>query len=190
MSPSTPTGDSTIWPLFQTVLGVRALSTSSIHPLDVYVFRPSSKSRLSASPVTFLLGGVFLIKRHRGSVIYISSPILSFSLGYHTAIELHQRQLLHSLSPLLQSRLLSLTGSAIITIHLTDSLRLIPEKLRELWIIPIFFLLVTGTSLGVAWLLGNLFRLKPSQRYPASLSHRWKSHFVLPEILRWQPRHS
>jgi auxin efflux carrier family protein len=39
-----------------------------------------------------------------------------------------------------------------------------PEKLRELWIIPIFFLLVTGVSLGVAWLLGNLFRLKPSQR--------------------------
>jgi predicted permease len=62
---------------------------------------------------------------------------------------------------------------------LPDSLRLIPEKLRELWIIPIFFLLVTGTSLGVAWLLGNLFQLKPSQRYPASSHGEPKSHLVV-----------
>ena len=69
-------------------------------------------------------------------------------------------------------------GPPSIIIRLADSLRLIPEKLRELWIIPIFFLLVTGTSLGVAWLLGNLFRLKPSQRYPDLLSGRPKSHLV------------
>ncbi|KAI0296458.1 auxin efflux carrier [Russula brevipes] len=39
-----------------------------------------------------------------------------------------------------------------------------PAKLRELWIGPIFFLLVTGVSLGVAWVLGSLFRLRPSQK--------------------------
>ena len=66
-------------------------------------------------------------------------------------------------------------GPPSITIHLPDSLRLIPEKLRELWIIPIFFLLVTGTSLGVAWLLGNLFRLKPSQRYPPFFIIIWQT---------------
>jgi predicted permease len=45
---------------------------------------------------------------------------------------------------------------------------LFPAKLRELWIIPIFFLLVSGVSLVVAWFLGNLFRLRPSQRYAVS----------------------
>jgi len=39
------------------------------------------------------------------------------------------------------------------------------DKLRELWIIPVFFILVSGVSLGVAWLLGLLFGLNPRQRY-------------------------
>ncbi|KIP06466.1 hypothetical protein PHLGIDRAFT_90850 [Phlebiopsis gigantea 11061_1 CR5-6] len=39
-----------------------------------------------------------------------------------------------------------------------------PSKLRELWIIPIFFLVTTGVSMAVAFLLGWIFRLKRSQR--------------------------
>ncbi|KAI0337206.1 hypothetical protein BDW22DRAFT_1364370 [Trametopsis cervina] len=39
-----------------------------------------------------------------------------------------------------------------------------PAKLRELWIIPIFFVVTTGVSMTVAFLLGWLFRLKRSQR--------------------------
>jgi predicted permease len=56
-------------------------------------------------------------------------------------------------------------------IHLTNITSLLfPGKLKELWIIPIFFLLLIGTSSGIAWFLGNLFRLKPSQRYPLLIS--------------------
>ncbi|KAH9010935.1 auxin efflux carrier [Lactarius deliciosus] len=39
-----------------------------------------------------------------------------------------------------------------------------PDKLRELWVIPIFFALVSGVSLVVAWLLGSLFRLDRTHR--------------------------
>ncbi|KAH9054106.1 auxin efflux carrier [Lactarius vividus] len=41
---------------------------------------------------------------------------------------------------------------------------LTPDKLRELWVIPIFFALVSGVSLVVAWLLGSLFRLDRPHR--------------------------
>lgn len=80
------------------------------------------------------------------------------------------------MSTLLQSRFLPLSGSATILIELVNNSPFFPEKLRELWIIPIFFLLVTGVSLGVAWALGNLFRLRPSQRYSHSFSRRRTSH--------------
>ncbi|KAH9163302.1 auxin efflux carrier [Lactarius sanguifluus] len=39
-----------------------------------------------------------------------------------------------------------------------------PDKLRELWVIPISFALVSGVSLVVAWLLGSLFRLDRTHR--------------------------
>ncbi|GJE85291.1 hypothetical protein PsYK624_013700 [Phanerochaete sordida] len=39
-----------------------------------------------------------------------------------------------------------------------------PSKLRELWIIPIFFVVTTIVSMTVAWTLGFIFRLKRSQR--------------------------
>jgi hypothetical protein len=80
------------------------------------------------------------------------------------------------LSTLLQSRVLPFPKSATILIDLVNCSPFFPEKLGELWIIPIFFLLVTGVSLGVAWLLGNLFRLKPSQRYLSLLSCRHTSY--------------
>ncbi|KAE9404641.1 hypothetical protein BT96DRAFT_955571 [Gymnopus androsaceus JB14] len=35
-----------------------------------------------------------------------------------------------------------------------------PEKLRELWVIPIFFIIVTAVSMCVAWCLGVTFRLR------------------------------
>jgi len=39
-----------------------------------------------------------------------------------------------------------------------------PAKLRELWIIPIFFVVTTGVSMTVAYVLGWMLRLKKSQR--------------------------
>jgi predicted permease len=39
------------------------------------------------------------------------------------------------------------------------------EKLKELWIIPIFFVIVTTVSMSVSFLLGSIFRVKRSQRY-------------------------
>ncbi|KAI0301620.1 membrane transport protein-domain-containing protein [Multifurca ochricompacta] len=58
-----------------------------------------------------------------------------------------------------------------------------PAKLRELWIIPIFFLFVSGVSLAVAWLLGNLFRLKPSQRNFAMAAATFMNSNSLPVAL-------
>ena len=151
---------------------------------------PLSKSRLSAFLATFSRDEASLIRQHRrsshSSLVISSSPTHLFIL---TAIKHHKRQLLHSLSTLLQSRLLPFPRSATIFIDLAICSLFFPEKLRELWIIPIFFLLVTGVSLGVAWLLGNLFRLKPSQRYPRFLSRKQTSH-LLTETLQWLLPHS
>jgi predicted permease len=58
-----------------------------------------------------------------------------------------------------------------------------PAKLRELWIIPIFFLLVSGVSLAVAWFLGNLFRLRPSQRNFAMAAATFMNSNSLPVAL-------
>lgn len=58
-----------------------------------------------------------------------------------------------------------------------------PAKLRELWIIPIFFLLVTGVSLAAAWSLGNLFRLRPSQRNFAMAAATFMNSNSLPVAL-------
>ena len=49
------------------------------------------------------------------------------------------------------------------------------DELQELWIIPLFFILLSGVSLVVAWLLGIFFRLNRPQRYasvPIILSSR------------------
>ncbi|KAI9441258.1 auxin efflux carrier [Lactarius indigo] len=58
-----------------------------------------------------------------------------------------------------------------------------PAKLRELWIIPIFFMLVSGVSLVVAWSLGNLFRLRPSQRNFAMAAATFMNSNSLPVAL-------
>jgi predicted permease len=39
------------------------------------------------------------------------------------------------------------------------------DEFWELWIIPLFFVLISGTSLVVAWLLAFVFRLNRPQRY-------------------------
>ncbi|KAI9509304.1 auxin efflux carrier [Russula earlei] len=58
-----------------------------------------------------------------------------------------------------------------------------PAKLKELWIIPISFLLVSAVSLGVGWLLGNLFRLRPSQRNFAMAAATFMNSNSLPVAL-------
>jgi predicted permease len=45
---------------------------------------------------------------------------------------------------------------------------LTPAKLKELWIIPILFVVVSGLSMTVAFVLGYLFSLKRSQRCATS----------------------
>ena len=45
-----------------------------------------------------------------------------------------------------------------------DFYQLVIEKLQELWIIPIWFIIVTVASMLVGSLLGSLFRLRQSQR--------------------------
>lgn len=41
---------------------------------------------------------------------------------------------------------------------------LTPNKLAELWIVPVGFVVVSVVSAVVAWLMGTIFRLSKSQR--------------------------
>lgn len=65
----------------------------------------------------------------------------------------------------LQSRVFPISRCVAKRPIIDRSIKKTPEKLRELWIIPIFFVIVTVVSMGVAFFLSFTFRLKPSQRY-------------------------
>ncbi|KAJ4490286.1 membrane transport protein-domain-containing protein [Lentinula aciculospora] len=58
-----------------------------------------------------------------------------------------------------------------------------PEKLRELWVIPIFFIIVTTVSMCVAWFLGVTFRLSRSQRSFAIAASMFMNSNSLPVAL-------
>ncbi|KAG9019786.1 hypothetical protein FRB90_007929 [Tulasnella sp. 427] len=58
-----------------------------------------------------------------------------------------------------------------------------PQKLKELWIIPIFFVVVTGVSAAVAWLLSVAFRLKRTQRNFAIAAAMFNNSNSLPIAL-------
>ncbi|KAI0918349.1 hypothetical protein AcV5_002356 [Taiwanofungus camphoratus] len=58
-----------------------------------------------------------------------------------------------------------------------------PAKLRELWIIPIFFVITTGVSMLVAYLLGWMLRLKKSQRSFAVAASMFMNSNSLPIAL-------
>ena len=59
----------------------------------------------------------------------------------------------------------------------------ITEKLRELWVIPIFFVVVTLLSMAVAFFLGLTFRLKRSQRSFAVAASMFMNSNSLPIAL-------
>ncbi|KIY64554.1 auxin efflux carrier [Cylindrobasidium torrendii FP15055 ss-10] len=58
-----------------------------------------------------------------------------------------------------------------------------PEKLRELWIIPLFFVIVTVISMGTAYILGTIFRLRRSQRAFAMAAAMFMNSNSLPIAL-------
>ncbi|CUA76789.1 putative transporter C5D6,04 [Schizosaccharomyces pombe 972h-] [Rhizoctonia solani] len=58
-----------------------------------------------------------------------------------------------------------------------------PEKLQELWIIPIFFVGITIVSSLVAWVLGTVFGLKRSQRNFAIAASAFQNSNSLPIAL-------
>ncbi|KAF7350761.1 hypothetical protein MSAN_01637200 [Mycena sanguinolenta] len=58
-----------------------------------------------------------------------------------------------------------------------------PEKLKELWIIPVFFVIVTSVSMGVSSLLGWVFRIKRSQRNFAMAAAMFMNSNSLPIAL-------
>lgn len=58
-----------------------------------------------------------------------------------------------------------------------------PEKLRELWVIPIFFIIVTTLSMCIAWILGTTFRLSKSQRSFAMAGAMFMNSNSLPVAL-------
>ncbi|TRM64409.1 membrane transport protein-domain-containing protein [Schizophyllum amplum] len=58
-----------------------------------------------------------------------------------------------------------------------------PAKLRELWVIPIFFIIVTVVSMAVAYILGVILRIKRSQRAFAMASAMFMNSNSLPIAL-------
>jgi predicted permease len=82
----------------------------------------------------------------------------------------------------------SLSSSRQVRVHIipSGSLVLIPEpleKLRELWIVPFFFVITTTVSMIVAYLLGTAFRLKRSQRSFAMAAAMFMNSNSLPIAL-------
>nr|XP_019047525.1 endoplasmic reticulum protein [Kwoniella bestiolae CBS 10118]OCF26455.1 endoplasmic reticulum protein [Kwoniella bestiolae CBS 10118] len=60
---------------------------------------------------------------------------------------------------------------------------LTPAKLKEMWIIPLGFVVVTGLSAGVAWVLAKLFKLKKSQTAYAMCAAMFQNSNSLPIAL-------
>ncbi|TXT13478.1 hypothetical protein VHUM_00845 [Vanrija humicola] len=60
---------------------------------------------------------------------------------------------------------------------------LTPSKLKEMWIIPLGFVLITGASAGVAWFLSKLFKLKRSQTAFAMCAAMFQNSNSLPIAL-------
>ncbi|KAI0717049.1 membrane transport protein-domain-containing protein [Earliella scabrosa] len=58
-----------------------------------------------------------------------------------------------------------------------------PAKLRELWIIPIFFVVTTVVSMAVAYVFGTILRLKKSQRAFAIAASMFMNSNSLPIAL-------
>ncbi|KAF8315063.1 hypothetical protein DL93DRAFT_2057601 [Clavulina sp. PMI_390] len=58
-----------------------------------------------------------------------------------------------------------------------------PEKLRELWIIPILFVFVTAVSAVIAYTIGSLLRLRRSQRNFAMAASMFNNSNSLPIAL-------
>ncbi|KAJ7464064.1 auxin efflux carrier [Mycena latifolia] len=58
-----------------------------------------------------------------------------------------------------------------------------PEKLKELWVIPIFFVLITTTAFLVSFLLASIFRLTRSQRNFAMVAAMFMNSNSLPIAL-------
>ncbi|KAL7423264.1 hypothetical protein Q5752_002564 [Cryptotrichosporon argae] len=60
---------------------------------------------------------------------------------------------------------------------------LTPAKLKEMWIIPLGFVLVTGVSAAVAWALAKVLKLKKSQRAFAMCAAMFQNSNSLPIAL-------
>ena len=91
---------------------------------------------------------------------------------------------LHTISALLKGRFLSNTSCVSLSPALVYGVsRNITEKLRELWVIPIFFVVVTILSMAVAFSLGLTFRLKRSQRSFAIAASMFMNSNSLPIAL-------
>ncbi|WWC59132.1 uncharacterized protein I303_101680 [Kwoniella dejecticola CBS 10117] len=60
---------------------------------------------------------------------------------------------------------------------------LTPSKLKEMWIIPLGFVVVTGLSAGVAWVLAKMFKLRKSQTAYAMCAAMFQNSNSLPIAL-------
>jgi predicted permease len=103
----------------------------------------------------------------------------------YVATQPSKRIYIHAIPTILKGRLLPISG------YVLDNLdfNAIPNrashiaKLKELWIIPFFFLITTGVSMIVAYVLGTAFGLKRSQRSFAMAAAMFMNSNSLPIAL-------
>ena len=101
-----------------------------------------------------------------------------------TATQPSQCLPLHTISTLLKGRVLPDTSYVHYLVRFTCKISCsTKEKLRELWVIPIFFVIVTALSMAVAFLLGWTLQLKRSQRSFAVAASMFMNSNSLPIAL-------
>lgn len=101
-----------------------------------------------------------------------------------TATQPSQCLPLHAVSALLKGRVLPDTPYVWCLVELVHRIsHHVTEKLRELWVIPIFFVIVTVFSMAVAFILGWTLRLKRSQRSFAVAASMFMNSNSLPIAL-------
>ena len=96
-----------------------------------------------------------------------------------------KRIAIHASPFILQSSILFDTRYVLFS-YIQRPLPIVIEKLKELWVIPIWFVIVTASSMLVGSILGWLFRLRQSQR---SFFHLIFSYIILSNIAQQELRY-
>ncbi|TFY65837.1 hypothetical protein EVG20_g5251 [Dentipellis fragilis] len=171
MVPSSPTDDTPIWPLLKTVCA-SILEVFLICLSGYWLARIGVLEKKTQRP----LGGLAtrLLQLGKDTVHHSSLGVY----GHH--VDARGRA---ACAPHVQLNVINIALFTPCLLFSKVAFTLTPDKLKELWVIPLFFLAVTLVSMVVAWALGWLFRLKHSQRNFAMAASMFMNSNSLPIAL-------